>query len=73
MIELTKDEAYSVAQFIDWNILNVVRNDVDWDSFQCLRNLCHAYEKLCEISGYVGVTDDEEGKVSERENPNLHH
>ena len=54
---LTKDEAYAVAEFIDANIFNAIRNDLDWDSFYALRNLIHAYEKCCEISGYVGVTD----------------
>ena len=41
---LTKDEAYAVAEFIDDNIFDVIRNDIDWDSFQALRNLIHAYE-----------------------------
>lgn len=59
---LTKDEAYAVAEFIDDNIFDVIRNDIDWDSFQALRNLIHAYEKCCEISGYVGMTDSVEGE-----------
>lgn len=54
---LTKDEAYAVAEFIDMNILPVIRNDLDWDSFQALRNFVHVYEKFCEVSGYVGLTD----------------
>lgn len=54
---LTVSEAYAVAEFIDTNIFTAIRNDVDFDSFQCLRNLCKAYEKLCEISGFVGLTD----------------
>lgn len=55
--ELTKSEAYGLAGFIDLNIFSAIRNDVDFDSFQCLRNICKAYEKLCEISGFVGLTD----------------
>lgn len=58
MGELTKDEAYAVAEFIDMNIFEAIRNDADWDSFQCLRNLCKAYDKLREMSGYVGLTDE---------------
>lgn len=54
---LTKDEAYEVAEFIDTYVFDAIRNDPNWDSFQALRNLIHAYEKCCEISGYVGVTD----------------
>ena len=56
-MNLTKDEAYAVAEFIDTNIFTAIRDDVDWDSFYNLRNLIHGYEKLCEISGYVGMTD----------------
>jgi len=56
---LTVSEAYAVAEFIDMNIFSAIRNDDDFDSFQCLRNLCKAYEKLCEISGFVGLTDAE--------------
>lgn len=63
---LTKDEAYAVAEFIDDNIFDVIRNDIDWDSFQALRNLIHAYEKCCKISGYVGMTDCEKGGEDER-------
>lgn len=56
-MELTKGEAYAVAEFIDYNIFEALRNDTDWDSFQNLRNLVHAYEKCCEVSGFVGLTD----------------
>ena len=63
---LTKDEAYAVAEFIDTNIFSAIRDDIDWDSFQALRNLIHAYEKCCEISGYVGLTDSEKGEEDER-------
>lgn len=55
--ELTKDEAYAVAEFIDDNIFDCIRNDLDWDSFQNLRNLVHAYEKCKAKSGYEGMTD----------------
>lgn len=58
-IELTKGEAFAVAEFIDMNIFDAIRNDTDWDSFQNMRNLIHAYEKCCAIGGYVGLTDNE--------------
>ena len=61
---LTKDEAYAVAEFIDANIFDAIRTDTDWDSFQALRNLIHAYEKCKEQSGYVGVTDKREERDS---------
>lgn len=56
-MELTKDEAYAIAEFIDCNIFEAIRNDTDWDSFQNLRNLIHGYEKCCKHSGYRGATD----------------
>lgn len=59
---LSKDEAYAIAEFIDTNIFEAVRNDVEWDSFRALRNLIHGYEKCCAMSGYVGLTDSEKGE-----------
>lgn len=56
--ELTRDEAYAIAEFIDFNIFNAIRNDPDWDSMYALRNLIHAYEKCCWLSGYLGASDE---------------
>lgn len=56
-LELTKGEAYSVAEFIDFNLFTAIRNNVDWDSMRALRNLIHVYEKCCILSGYFGCTD----------------
>ena len=56
--ELTQDEAYAVAEFIDCNIFDAIREDDDWDSFQALRNLIHAYEKCCAVSGFIGLSDN---------------
>ena len=55
---LTSDEAFSVAEFIDKNLYDSIRNDVDIDSIQWLRNILHAYEKMCAVSGYVGMTEN---------------
>lgn len=64
--DLTKAEAYAVAEFIDANIFDAIRTDTDWDSFQNLRNLIHAYEKCCAISGFVGLTDNEKGEADDQ-------
>ena len=56
---LTKDEAYAVADFIDGNLYDCIRNDTDIDSMRWLRNVLHAYEKMCVASGYVGATESE--------------
>ncbi len=58
--KLTKDEAFSIAEFIDMNIFNAIRTDTEWDSFYNLWCLIHGYEICCAISGYVGVTDKKE-------------
>ena len=63
--ELTKGEAFAIAEFIDMNIFDAIRTDTDWDSFQNLRNLIHGYEKCCALSGYVGLTDDDPKKETE--------
>ena len=59
MIDLTKDEAYAICDFIDLALYDRIRNDTDIDSLQWLKNILHAYEKLCAFSGYVGLTEDE--------------
>ena len=56
---LTKDEAYIVAEFIDGNLYNYIRSDEEIDSMQWLRNVLHAYEKMCAAGGYVGTTESE--------------
>ena len=56
-IELTKDEAESLADFIDLNLIQTIRDDTNIDSMAWLKSMIHAYEKLCAYSGYVGLTE----------------
>ena len=58
MIDLTKAEAYAVADLISCDLFDRIRLDTDIDSMEWLINTVHAYEKLCKFSGYVGLTDD---------------
>ena len=51
-LELTKDEAYSLVDFLDVNLIHTIHNDPDVDSMQWLCNIVHAYEKLAKYSGY---------------------
>lgn len=46
-IVLSKDEAESLADFIDLNLIDVIRNDTDIDSIEWLCNICSIYKK-CE-------------------------
>lgn len=61
---LTADEAYSVANLIDSNLYDTIRNDTDIDSIQWIKNVLHAYEKMCLVSGYIGATE-KRGDVDE--------
>lgn len=55
---ITKDEAYAIAELIDFNLIEIVRNDTDIDSIRWLKSVIHGYEKMCEIGGYTGVTEE---------------
>lgn len=54
---LTADQAYSVAEFIDGNLFNAIRTDDEWDSVQALKNIIYAYDEMCRVSGYRGLTE----------------
>lgn len=56
MIELTKSEAYAVAEFIDCGLLTFIREDEDIDSMIWLRNMVMAFEKLRIYSGFEPLT-----------------
>ena len=59
VIDLTKDEAFALAEHIDFTLYDRIRDDTDIDSMYWLRNMARAYEKLCEYGGYVGLTEQE--------------
>ena len=56
MNDLTKDEAYAVAEFIDTSLLTYIREDEDIDSMLWLRNIVLAFEKLREYGKYAPLT-----------------
>lgn len=58
-LNLTKNEAYAIADHIDMTLIQSIRDDTDIDSLMWLRNMIHGYEKLCEYSGYNGMTESE--------------
>lgn len=49
MIEITKSEAESLADFISSNIFDAIRNDVDIDSVEWLANIMAVYRKCTEV------------------------
>lgn len=58
-LNLTKNEAYAIANHIDLTLIHTIRDDTDIDSLMWLRNMIHGYEKLCAYSGYKGMTESE--------------
>ena len=45
MIEITKDEAELLADLIEMNIFDIIRNDPDTDSIEWLENIMAIYKK----------------------------
>lgn len=56
-VELTKGEAIAIADLIDRALFREIRDDCDIDSMPWLRRIVHAYDKLCEYSGFEGLTE----------------
>lgn len=47
-IELTETEAYNLANFVEENLIDVIRVDTDIDNFVWIRDLVTAYQKIAE-------------------------
>ena len=47
-VELTKDQCKNVAEFIEHNIFDEIRNDVDIDNIEWLRDMLDAHKVLQE-------------------------
>ena len=58
MNDLTKDEAYSLCDFLDTALIPYIRDDPDVDSVEWLMNMMNAYQKLGRFSEYRGMTVD---------------
>lgn len=63
-LNLTKNEAYAIANHIDMTLIQSIRDDTEIDSLMWLRNMIHGYEKLCEYGGYKDIfaEDDPESE-----------
>lgn len=48
MIEITKDEAETLADLIEMNIFDIIRNDPDVDRIEWLCNIASVYRK-CKV------------------------
>lgn len=58
MIKITSNEAESLRDFIEFNLLDAIRNDVDIDSLPWVYNILNVYRKCGGLKEY----DDYEGE-----------
>ena len=56
-VELTKSQVRNLAEFIEYNILDVVRNDTDIENVDWLVEMCEAYKILKQA---IEETNEEE-------------
>lgn len=61
MIEITSGEAASLRDFIEFNLLDAIRNDVDVDSLLWVYNILNVYRKCGGLKEY----NDYEGERNE--------
>lgn len=52
MIEITNSEATSLRDFIDFNLIDVIRNDEDIDSLLWVYNILNVYMKCGGLKEY---------------------
>ena len=45
-IELSKSQCKNIAEFMEWDIFEAIRNDTDIDNIDWLVDMCNAYEIL---------------------------
>ena len=48
-IELSKRQCKNMADFMEWDIFEVIRNDTDIDNIDWLVDMCKAYETLRKV------------------------
>lgn len=50
-ITFTEAELASLSDYIQFNLLDVIRTDVDIDNINWVCNMCRIYEKITEAMG----------------------
>lgn len=60
MNELTKAEAFAIANFIDAYLFTLIRQDEEADNIWWLKDVLDGFEKLCRFSKYGNVPNDGE-------------
>lgn len=59
-VGITKREAINLAEFLDMHLIRSIRDDPEIDNMVWLRDMVHAYDKLCEYSGYGDAPKEDE-------------
>ena len=49
-IEITKEQAESVVDFLEAEFINGIRNDPDLDNLRYVVNICEVYKKLNDVA-----------------------
>ena len=60
VVELTKSQVKNIADFIEFNLLNVIRNDDDIDNILWVNDMCEAYVKLREAEAKLKEMEEKE-------------
>lgn len=51
MVDLTRSQCENIADFIELNIFDFIRNDIEIDNMDWLCDMADAWKKLKEIEG----------------------
>lgn len=62
MVNITSNEATSLKDFIEYSLLDTIRNDVDIDSLLWVYNILNVYRKC---GGFDEYSDYKEGQEIE--------
>ncbi len=58
-VHLTESQIKNLADFIEFNLLDVIRNDDDIDNILWVNDMCEAYTKLREAEAKLKEMDGE--------------
>ena len=62
-LNITKDEARDLAEFIDENICGAIRRFADIDGINWLRKKVRIYDKLADYGGYISLDEIEPDRL----------
>lgn len=60
MVNITSSEATSLRDFIEFNLIDVIRNDEDIDSLLWIHNILNVYRKCGGFDEYSDYKEEQE-------------